>query len=591
MSSKRVLLSAVFAGCAAFATASAWGDASADFDRWADDLAAKREHANPRAATVTQYFQGDEQAASDGELERIDKPWRRQLQSQALQSLAELKRFDRALLTPTQRTSAQIIGWALQQDIQAADFVDDEFCFNQLFGLQVALPTFMTQQQPMRNVRDVQSYLTRLEKIGPLMDQGTVLTKAAQSRGVLMPRFIADKVVTQFEHFLADAPGRNLLVTSFVERMATIEGLAPEQREAARARAEKTVADSVIPAYRRSLALLQAQLPLMNDDAGLWRLADGAQAYASALRRMTTTEYSPQQVHMIGLAEVARIEGEMDGLLKQLGYVDGSLKERYAKMEADRQPKAQDPRPELLARYTSILRDAEKRAKLMFDVTPEAPVEVRREPSLTEKTAAAHYTVPAPDGSQPGIFWAPLPGPSYAIAAMRTLVYHEGVPGHHFQLSLQQESTNLPRYRRSWVFSNSSAFIEGWALYAEQLAVENHWYDGDLVGRLGQLDQSLFRARRLVVDTGLHAMKWTRQQAIDYGMPPQEVDRYVVLPGQACAYLLGRMRIEALRDQARKQLGDKFDIRQFHDLVLETGDVPLTVLETTVNEWIQSQKS
>jgi len=583
-------LSAIVAG-SLMLTATAWADVSADFDRWAGALAARRMHADPVKATFTQYFQGEEQAAVDGELPRIDKAWRLQQQAQNRRSLAELKRFDRTSLTAPQRTSAAIIGWALEQDIHAADFIDDEFAFQQMSGLQVRIPTFMTQQQPLRNARDVQSYLARLAKIGPQIDQGIVLTKSAQAHGVMMPRFITDKVIAQFEQFLAETPDHNLLVRTFGERMATLESLTPEQRETARARAEKIVADSVIPAWRRALALLRSQLPHMTDDAGAWRLPHGDKVYADALRRMTTTDYTPQQIHAIGLAEVARIEAEMDGLLKQLGYADGSVKDRYARMDADRQPKGDDPRADLLARYTSILRDAEQRAKLMFNVTPAAPVEVRREPPLTEQTAAAHYTIPAPDGSRPGIFWAPLYGPTYEIAGMRTLVYHEAVPGHHFQLALQQASSTLPHYRRSLVFTNSSAYIEGWALYAEQLAAENHWYDGDIVGRLGQLDAALFRARRLVVDTGLHAMKWTRQQGIAYGISPQEVDRYVVWPGQACAYMLGRLKIEALRDKARQELGDRFDIRKFHDLVLETGDVPLMVLESVVDDWIQAQKA
>jgi uncharacterized protein (DUF885 family) len=406
---------------------------------------------------------------------------------------------------------------------------------------------------------------------------------------VLMPRFITTKTISQFEYFLAPAAARNVLVTAMDERMAHIEGLSAEQREAARAKAEKIVADSVLPAWKRGLALMRAQLPHTDDDAGVWRLKGGDRYYAAQLRRMTTTDYTPAEIHAIGLAQVARVEGEMDGLLRQLGYVDGSVKERYARMDAARQPKGADPRPELLARYTSILRDAEARARLVFDVQPTAAVEVRREPALTEATAAAHYTPPAPDGSRPGIFWAPLPGPTFAISEMRTLVYHEAVPGHHFQIAIQQETQELPPYRRSRVFSSGSAFTEGWALYAEQLAAENGWYDGDPAGRLGQLSDALFRARRLVVDTGLHSMKWTRQQAIDYGISPTEVDRYVVWPGQACSYMIGRLKIEALRDKAKAALGDRFDIKKFHNLVLLTGNVPLKVLEGVVNDWIRAQ--
>ena len=584
-------VTAISAALACALVAPVRADTSTDFDRWADKIAADAVRSEPVQATLSQYFQGEEQATLDGKLAPINKAWQLQEQARRRELLADLKSFNREQLTAAQRTSAALIGWSLEQDIAGADFIDDRFVFNQMSGLQVSFVGLMSQQQPLRNARDVQSYLERLAAAGAVIDEGVELTKTAQAHGVLMPRFITEKVIAQFEKFLVDTPDKNLLVTSFNERLARLADVSPEQREAARAQAEKIVAESVIPAYRRALALLQAQLPLMSNDAGLWRLPNGDKVYAAALRRATTTDYTPQQIHEIGLAEVARIEGQMDGLLKRLGYKDGSVKERYAKLEADIQPKAADPRPELLARYTSILRDAEQRAKLVFDITPKAPIEVRREPALTEATAAAHYTSPAPDGTRPGIFWAPLPGPAFEIAGMRTLVYHEGVPGHHFQIALQQEETQLPRYRRLGVYRNSSAYTEGWALYAEQLAAENHWYDGDDVGLLGQLNDALFRARRLVVDTGLHAMKWTRQQAIDYGMPAQEIDRYVVWPGQACSYMLGRLKIEALRDKARRELGDKFEIRKFHNLVLQTGDVPLMVLETVVNEWVEAQKA
>ena len=565
--------------------------AAPGFDAWADGVAAQRVRANPVAATLFQYFKGDEQAALDGQFASISKPVILKNVALERQELEELHGLDAKALTPAQRVSAGVIGWALEQDIAAVDYLDDDFIFNQMGGLQVEPVNFMTQQHPLRNARDVQSYLERLAGLAPLMDEGIARARSADAQGVLMPRFITVKVIAQFEHFLAPPAAQNVLVTALSERLANLDGVSPEQREGARAKAEKIVADSVLPAWKRGLALMRAQLPRTNDDAGIWRLKGGDRLYAAKLRRATTTDYTPAEIHAIGLAQVARIEGEMDGLLKQLGYAEGSIKDRCARMESDRQPKDAEPRAELLARYTSILRDAEARSKLVFDVLPKAPVEVRREPALTEATAAAHYTSPAPDGSRPGIFWAPLPGPTFEISGMRTLVYHEAVPGHHFQIAIQQEAHDLPPYRRSRVFASGSAFVEGWALYAEQLAAENGWYDGDPVGRLGQLSAALFRARRLVVDTGLHAMKWTRQQAIDYGISATEVDRYVVWPGQACAYMLGRLRIEALRDKARTALGAKFDIKKFHNLVLLTGDVPLKVLEGVVDDWIKAQQA
>jgi uncharacterized protein (DUF885 family) len=277
----------------------------------------------------------------------------------------------------------------------------------------------------------------------------------------------------------------------------------------------------------------------------------------------------------------------MDKLLRGLGYAEGSIKARYDKLNADSQPPAKpDPRPALLAKYTNILRDAEMRAALIFDLRPKAPIEVRREPVFTEKTAAAHYTGPAKDGSRPGVFWAPLPGPSFNMLGMRTLVYHEGVPGHHFQIALQRETESLPRYRRDGIFGGGPVFSEGWALYAEQIAAENNWYEGDPRGHLGQLQGELFRAKRLVTDTGLHAKHWTRQQAIDYGIQASEVERYVMYAGQACAYKIGMLKILEVRAKAQKALGDKFSIKDFHNLVLQTGNVPLAVLERVVDEHI-----
>ena len=583
---KLIGLSLVFAACASSLFA-----AEPSFDQWADDFSADWMRADPSGATLTQYFTGAEQDALDRQLTPITKAYRAARVARARRGLAGLKRFDRAHLDPSQRVSAAVLEWQLDDIVRQEKFNDYNFVFQQFQGLQVQLVNFLSQTHPIRNRRDVENYLARLDQVAAQMDEGIAQAKERGARGFLPPKFILASTLSQFDRFLTGEPAQNVLVQSLDERAAKLKELPAGERAQFVAAAEKTVRESVIPAFRRARAVLESQLPKATDEAGISRFPHGDQAYAAALRHFTTTDLTAAQVHALGLKEVARIETQMDSLLRELGYTSGSIKERMEKLDADSQPPAQpDPRPALLTRYEQLVRDAEKRAALIFDLRPKAPVEVRREPPFTEKSAAAHYTLPARDGSRPGIFWAPLPGPKFEINEMRTLVYHEAVPGHHFQLALQNEMPSLPRFRRDRVFGLISAHGEGWALYAEQLAAENGWYEGDPKGHLGQLGDELFRARRLVVDTGLHAMHWTRQQAIDYGIRPSEVERYVVWPGQACSYKMGMLRILELRAKAQAALGDKFSIKEFHNAVLRAGSVPLPVLGDVIDDWIAATK-
>lgn len=560
------------------------------FDQWAENLANTKVRNDPEQATAKQYFSGKEQDGLDRKLTPNSIVQRARDVAAAKKALAQLDKMNLQSLSVQQRASAATIRWNLQNQIDSYPYADYNFVFNQFGGLHVQLVNFLSQTHPIRNQRDVENYLARLQAVAGKIDTGILQARGLGARGILMPTFLTQSAIGQLDRFLDGGAEANVLVVSLKQRMANVKELTPAAQQQFAASAEAIVRQSIMPSYQRVRTLLQEQLPQTNNDAGLWRLPDGDKAYALLLKQMTSTSYTPEQVHQIGLREVARIEKEMDGLLLSLGYTEGSIKERMAKLEKDVQPKEADPRPAILARYEEVLRDAEQRSRELFDITPKAPVVVKREPPFTEKTAAAHYTGPANDGTRPGIFWAPMPGPIFRIVGLRTLTYHEGVPGHHFQIALQQENSKQPRYRRDRVFPVGSAYGEGWALYSEQLAVENHWYDGDVVGHLGQLDAELFRARRLVVDTGLHAMKWSRQQGIDYGIPAVEVERYVAMPGQACAYKIGMLRILELRARAQQALGERFSLKAFHNTVLETGNVPLAVLEQVVDEWIAAQK-
>jgi len=565
---------------------------NAAFDKWADSFAQDWVRQNPQFATATQYFSGAEQDALDRQLTPQTPAQRKKMIALARQGIARLDKWMAGPLDETQRISAAVMRWSLSNTVANEPFEDHGFVFQQFSGAQVSLVNFMTQTHPMRRASDVDSYLARLEQVGTRMDEALARAKAATARKMIPPRFILERAQDQVATFLKPAAGANVLVTSLVQRTESLKDLSPEARSAAVVRATRIVEDKIRPAYARVQAFMAELHPKTNDTAGISRLPDGLAAYNRALANYTSTNLTAEQIHAIGLREVARIEGEMDKHLRALGFNDGSIEERMKALDATFQPKGEgDPRPAILGKYAEMVKDAERRSESLFNLKPRAPVEVRREPPLTEASAAAHYSLPAPDGSRPGVFWVPMRGPTFSMIRMRSLSYHEAVPGHHFQLAIQQELAGIPKFRSQRIFSGGSAHSEGWALYTERLAVESGWYEGDVPGLLGALGSELFRARRLVVDTGLHTKGWTRQQAVDYGINVEEVDRYVAWPGQATAYMIGMLRIVELREKAKAELGAKFSLPAFHDMVLSAGSVPLDVLGQLVDGWIAKEKA
>jgi len=538
---------------------------------------------DPLLATSSQYFAGAEQQRLDAELPSFTEESARQRIALARKGLVELNRFNRKSLTPTQVVSAASMEWQLRNIIDEEPYLDYTYPFRQFAGLQLALTDALTTTHPIRNRQDAENYIARLRLVASRLDQGIRLAQKRAAKGVIPPRFILTATTDQMNRFIEPSPASNLLVTTFAERIEKIPSITPGTRGDFKSTAEAIVRDSVYPAWRRVIALLESQVPKSTEQAGYWKFPNGAELYAFYLRRFTTTAMTAGEIHETGLKEVARLEREMDEVLRKLGFRDFNQAQA-----ALIYPDSPAVRSQVLADYVQFIRDAEKRSAPLFDLRPKAPVEVRRIPEYRERNTPAHYTLPARDGSRPGIFWAPLPGPTFSRINMRTLAYHEAVPGHHFQLALQQENTELPRFRTDSLLGILSAYAEGWGLYAEQLAAEGNWFEGDLTGQLGYLASQLFRARRLVVDTGLHSKRWTRQQAIDYGISPLEVDRYIVWPGQACSYKIGQLRIVELREKARRAMGPRFDLKQFHNLVLRTGQVPLQVLETVVDRWTAS---
>jgi len=562
-----------------------------NIDDFFRDFTATWVRGNPNLATADRYFTGDEQDRLERQLTPQTIAYRRARIQLAKQGLGQLQKFDRSKFSATQRISADLLQWQLDTAVREEPYLDYTFPLEQMNGANVNLIETLTVRHPLASEKDAANYVAALRQVSTRMDEATAEARTLAAKNIIPPKFILNATIKQMQGFVDPSPGQNPFVAIFAQKMEAAK-IPEARREELRGEAEKIVSAEIYPIWKNAIATLESQLPRSTDDAGLWRLKGGGDAYAYFLHRYTTTNLTPEQIHQIGLNEVARIEKEMDAIFRRLGRTEGSINERSEKLKQDlAYPRTEEGRMAIMAEADSILRDAEKRAAVLFDKTPKSRVLVQPFPRFREANAAANYNSPAPDGSRPGVIQIPLRPEMMTKFALRSLVYHEGVPGHHFQIALTVENKDLPRFRQIGAFGNISALVEGWGLYAERLASESGWYDGDPEGQLGQLYDALWRARRLVVDTGLHAKHWTRKQAIDYGIEASEVERYVVFPGQACSYMIGQLKIVELREKAHKALGDKFSLREYHNVVLDTGTVPLEILERQVDAYIASAQN
>lgn len=464
------------------------------------------------------------------------------------------------------------------------------YVLSQLTGAHQTVPSFLATQHGVETKADADAYLARLEAFAVIMDQETERARRDVGLGVIPPDFVIDRALTQMKG-LQVAPEASSLVTTLAER-AKEKGIASDYAGPA----AKIYADKVMPALARQVALMQELRPKAVHDAGCWRLPDGEAYYALSLKVGTTSPMTPDEVHQIGLDQAKELSARADVLLKKIGMSKGTVGARISALFKDKRywyPNTDAGKEKLIADLNEQVRVMQARLPQQFATLPKAPVEVKRVPKFIEAGApGGYYNTPSLDGSRPGIYWINLRNTAEVPRwTLPTLTYHEAIPGHHMQLSLQQEA-DLPMIRRASFYS---AYGEGWALYAEQLAKEMGVYEDDPLGEIGYLQAALFRAARLVVDTGLHAKRWSREQAIATmssidGEPGSstatEIERYCVWPGQACSYMIGKLTWLRLREKARTALGPKFDIRAFHDAGLLSGAMPLTALETVVDGYV-----
>jgi len=516
--------------------------------------------------------------------------------------LAQLREYPLDRQTPSQKLSTHVLDWFLERQVEGEKWQWHNYPVNQLFGVQNQFPSFMANTHRLLARRDCDYYLMRLNGVPRKFDQLLENLKAREERNILPPRFVVAEVLKEMSDFVAKPAPQNILATSFKERTAKIDKLTETERTDFQKRVEASITNSVYPAYQRLIDYFKSIEPKTTTDDGVWKMPDGDAFYAHVLHENTTTTLPPNEVHELGLREVSRIEAEMRAILDGNGFANTPIGQAMEKLGKDPRflfPNDDKGRAEALAEYTRLLDTATERSKQLFLTVPKAKYEVRRVERFKEATApGAYYQPAAMDGSRPGIFYANLRDMNEVPKwGMKTLAYHEGIPGHHWQISIAQELKGVPQFRKVIPFT---AYAEGWALYCEWLAKQVGWYENDPFGDLGRLQAELFRAVRLVVDTGIHAKRWTREQAIAYmrektGMGEKEVkseiERYIVAPGQACAYKVGMLKIQELRARAEKELGQKFDQREFHETVLKNGALPLEILEEQVNDYIRQKKT
>lgn len=524
--------------------------------------------------------------------------------------LQDIRSIERDALSDEARVTYDVLRDAYQTAARrnqfsfggAAPFASaSPYLVTQLSGPHLLLPRLMLTQHRLETRQDAEDYLSRLSEFSRVFDETIETVTGDGAQLVTPPVFAIDGAMNSIASFTAPAPGDNPLVKVFATKLEAIEGLSGEVRADLAERAAQTVETNIYPAYARLSAALENLKFQASADAGVWRLGEeGTAFYTLALSAYGAGGMTPDEVHDLGLAEVERISSEMDAILKREGLTQGTVAQRFAsigKRESMRYPNNDEGRATMLGDLNGQIDALMARAGDWFGTLPEQDVEVRRIPVYEEDSSAGgYYSSPPLDGSRPGIYWINLKNTAdWPKHMLKTLTYHEASPGHHFQVSLLM-TADLPLMRQMLIYSE---FTEGWALYAEQLAAEMGMYADDPLGDLGRLQSELFRAARLVVDTGLHHKQWSRDEAIEYmqgvtgdtlDQVTREVERYAVWPGQACSYKLGMIKINALRNKAEETLGPDFDIREFHDEILLSGEMPLPVLERKINAWIKEKQ-
>ncbi|KFZ30637.1 hypothetical protein IDSA_08885 [Pseudidiomarina salinarum] len=516
--------------------------------------------------------------------------------------LARVKAIDESKLDKQTKVSYLLMKQQLEHDIADYQWRHHNYPVNQMFGLHSSVASLLINQHRINEVVDAEAYISRLNGLPELFDQLAENLRIRAEKGIIAPKFVYPYVISDSKNIITGAPfddgEASALWADFSGKLDNLE-IDQSKRDELMSAAKQAMLESVKPAYQNLVSAIEEIAAQADTKDGAWKFPDGEAFYNNALKRTTTTDLTANEIHEIGLSEVARIHDEMRVIMEKVGY-EGTLEEFFVYMRNNEDfiyPATEEGRKRYLDEATAYIDSMKGRLDQLFLRQPKADLIVKAVEPFREKSAGkAFYQQPSMDGSRPGTYYANL----YDMASMPTyqmeaLAYHEGIPGHHMQIAIQQELEGIPSFRK---FGRYTAYSEGWGLYSEFLPKEYGYYE-DPYSDFGRLAMELWRACRLVVDTGIHSKKWTREEGIEYYVSNtpnaradavKMVERHIVMPSQATAYKIGMNKILELREKAKAELGDAFDIREFHDVVLASGPVPLNILEQFVNEYIASKK-
>ena len=554
-----------------------------DFDTFLEESYRRLLSRDPE--TVLELGLSDVFNVPTNQLTDISAEYIHQTQSLETDIVNLLRLYNHGSLTTEQQLNYDIYAWYLSDRVSGHAFMYDDYPLNPtVFSVHLDLLQFFTDLRPVDNLQDAQDYVTCLSQVKTKFEQLVDGSKRREDHGVILPRFLINWILGDINGIANSTPRSTLYFTAFETKLSTLDSLAEGDKKSLLLSAEGAINTSVIPAYQSLADYLETLQTHATFDAGVWKFPNGKDYYAYTLRHYTSTGLTAEQIHQMGMQALDRIHAEMRKLFDQLGYPqDESLPELFARVAQD---SGMLSGAEILRGYEDIITAVDQNIADAFDLRPGIGVIVKGDP------IGGYYNPPAVDGSRLGIFYAADAGTQPRFS-MPTLAYHEGIPGHHYQIAIAQQ-LELPSIRK---ISEFTAYVEGWALYAEQLVGELGVYENDPYGDLGRLQAQAFRAARLVVDTGIHNSRWTFDQAVEFmventGMPEYmlqgEVSRYISLPGQATAYYIGYTKIVELRQRAMDALGDQFVLKEFHNLLLGSGAMPLDILEQVVDSYIQT---